>query len=261
MTDKIDDINAVYDFLELAESATTKKSALKYAKEVLKIEPDNLNALSMVAELTCTSKENLSEKYRKLIEEAEGKLKEQGYFDDYNIGEFWLIFETRPYMRLLSKYADNFIECGQFRLAIEEYNKMLKLCNNDNLGVRYSLMHLYTFFEDEHSALELLKIYPEDCTQFLLPLSVLYYKLGNLRKANQYLKSLCNINKDTYEFFNRMADNRNFEEYIENMSPYGYRPFTIEEFIIELKENRFLFSNMTSYFTWAKQKLNSKKSK
>lgn len=261
MSDKIDDINAVYDFLELAESATTKKSALKYAKEVLKIESDNLDALSMVAELTCTSKENLSEKYRKLIEEADKKLKEQGYFDDYNIGEFWGLLETRPYMRLLLKYADNFVECGQFRLAIEEYKKMLKLCKRDNLGVRYNLMHLYAFFEDEHSALELLKKCPDDSTQFLLPLSILYYKLGNFRKANNYLKSLCNVNKDTYEFFDRMTDNRNFEEYIENMLPYGYSPCTMEEFIVELQQNDFLFSNMKSYFKWAKQKLNSKRGK
>ncbi len=254
------DVETVYDYLELAESATTKKEALKYAKKAVELEPDNLDAMSMVIELTCTASEKLTEKYKDLIEEAERKLKEQGYFKDDNIGEFWLIFETRPYMRLLEKYASHFVQCGQMRLAISVYEKMLKLCTNDNLGVRYTLMHLYTFLEDEQSALELFNRYPEGSTQFLLPLSILYYKLGDLRKSNQYLKKLIAVNKDTYEFFNSLIDGSLMES-VSNMTPYGYRPFTIEEFIVECEENYFLFTSMPEYFVWAKKKVNSKRNK
>ncbi|MDE6780097.1 MAG: hypothetical protein K2J40_01375 [Ruminococcus sp.] len=257
-----DNADTVYDFLELAELADTKKDALKYAKQAVELEPDNLDALSLVAELTCTSKEKLSDKYEKLIAEAEEALHEQGYFEDDVIGEFWLMFETRPYMRLLQKYADNFVECGQMRLAVAQYEKMLGLCNNDNLGARYSLMHLYAYFEDEQSALELLKKYPEEGTQFLLPLSILYYKLGNLRKANHYLKKLCDLNEDTYKFFELITGkSKELKKVIENMNPYGYRPCTIEELIVETEENEFLFSNTTAYIIWAKQKLNAKKKK
>lgn len=254
------DVETVYDYLELAESATTKKEALKYAKKAVELEPDNLDAMSLVIELTCTASEKLTEKYKDLIEEAERKLKEQGYFKDDNIGEFWLIFETRPYMRLLEKYASHFVQCGQMRLAISVYEKMLKLCTNDNLGVRYTLMHLYTFLEDEQSALELFNRYPEGRTQFLLPLSILYYKLGDLRKSNQYLKKLIAVNKDTYEFFNSLIDGSLMES-VSNMTPYGYRPFTIEEFIVECEENYFLFTSMPEYFVWAKKKVNSKRNK
>lgn len=255
-----DDVETAYDFLELAESANTKKEALNYAKKAVELEPDNLDALAMVIELTCTSSEKLSEKYKALITEAEDKLKEQGYFADENIGEFWLIFETRPYMRLLEKYASHFVQCGQMRLAISVYEKMLELCTNDNLGVRYTLMHLYTFLEDEQSALELYEKYPEECTQFLLPLSILYYKLGNLRKSNQYLKKLIDVNKDTYKFFNGLIDGSLMES-VSNSFSYGYRPFTIEEFIIECQENYFLLSSMPEYFVWAKKKISSKRKK
>lgn len=253
-------VDTAYDYLELAESAATKKEALKYAKKAVELEPDNLDAMTMVIELTCTTNEKLTEKYKNLIEETENKLKEQGYFEDDNIGEFWLIFETRPYMRLLERYASHFVQCGQMRLAIAEYEKMLRLCNNDNLGVRYTLMHLYTFLEDEQSALELYKKYPEESTQFLLPLSILYYKLGDLRKANQYLKKLIEINEDTYEFFNALMDGSLMKS-VSEMDSYGYRPFTIEEFIIECEENYFLFSSMPEYFVWAKKKVNSKRNK
>lgn len=255
------DVETAYDYLELAESATTKKEALKYAKKAVELEPDNLDAMTLVIELTCTSSEKLTEKYKNLIAEAEDKLKEQGYFEDDNIGEFWLIFETRPYMRLLKKYASIFVQCGQMRLAVSVYEKMLKLCTNDNLGVRYTLMHLYTFLEDEQSVLELYEKYPDEGTQFLLPLSILYYKLGNLRKSNQYLKELIAVNKDTYKFFDGLTDGSLMKKSLSEMESYGYRPFTIEEFIVECEENYFLFASMPEYFLWAKKKVNSKRNK
>lgn len=246
------------DFLELAQSASSKSAALKYAKKALELDPDNIDAAVMTADLTASSIEKLLEKYKKLIGKAEEKLEAEGYFEENCVGEFWLIIETRPYMRLLYEYSDNLVTCGKMRLAAAEYEKMLRLCEGDNLGARYRLMHIYAFLEDEQSALGLLKKYPDDDTQFLLPLSVLYYKLGNLRESNKYLKKLCEINKDTRKFFNGVIKG-NLKQYLKNASPYGYRPFTIEEFAAEAVENSFLFACTSAYFDWAWQKLNSKR--
>lgn len=41
--------------------------------------------------------------------------------------------------------------------AIDEGQRLLDLCENDNLGVRYQLMHLYAYMEDEMHALALHK--------------------------------------------------------------------------------------------------------
>lgn len=247
------------DFLELAESATSRKAALKYAKKAVELDPNNLDAAVMVAEITASSGEKLLDKYKALIEKSEEKLKADGYFDDGSIGEFWLIFETRPYMRLLDKYSDSLVNCGKMRLAIAEYEKMLRLCTNDNLGARYRLMHLYVFLEDEQSAMKLFKEYPdEESTQFLLPLSILYYKLGSLREANSYLKRLCAVNKDTVKFLSGLA-NGDLEKYLKKMQlSFGYRPFTMEEFLVETEENVFLFENVSAYFEWAWQKVKTK---
>lgn len=247
-----------YDFLELAYSANTDKMALKYAKKAIELEPDNIDARSMVIELSNNSLEKLIEKYKALIVESEAILKKQGFFNNDNIGEFWLIFETRPYMRLLHKYSTLLVDCGQMRLAMAEFKKMLELCSNDNLGVRYNLMHLYAFFEDEQSALELFKTYPEDSTQFLLPLSILYYKLGNLRKSYQYLKKLLAVNEDICDFLNIIISGE-LEKFYDYTNSYGYRPFTIEELAIEYEENNFLFDSTPAYFIWAKHKINSNK--
>ncbi len=246
------------DFLELAEYATSKKSAMKYAKKAVELDPDNIDAAAMVAELSASSAEKLLEKYRKLIEETEKKLKSKGYFGEESIGEFWSIFETRPYMRLLDKYAEGLVQSGKMRLAIQTYEKMLKLCENDNLGARYRLMHLYTFLEDEQSALRLLDKYPEEeSTPFLLPMSILYYKLGNLTKSVDYLKRLFEINKDSFKFFKGIFKGDLLEDF-ENESPFSYRPYTIEEFVVETEQNVFLFETSSAYFEWAWQKIKTK---
>lgn len=113
----------------------------------------------------------------------------------------------------------------------------------------YRLMHLYAYLEDEQSALKLLEKYPDDeSTQFLLPMSILYYKLGNLTEATKYLKKLKEVNKDTYKFF-KCLYNHDLDDYLDNISPYGYRPFTIEEFIEELRTNIFCSPNQSHTLT------------
>ncbi len=261
MPDELTEENAKTseDFLELSEYASSKKDALKYAKKALELDPDNLDAEVAVAALSTTKIEKLTEKLKAIIEKGKKKLESEGYFDDDQVGNFWLITETRPYMRLLSRYADNLAECGQLRLAEATYKYMLKLCTNDNLGVRYNLMHIYAYFEDKEAAMKLLEKYPDDAScQFLLPLSILYYKLGDLREANRYLKALNDSNKDTRKFLSAV-NKANIMDLLDDINPLGYQPFTIEEFIIEFNENDFLFHTSFTYFDWATQKLKSKK--
>ena len=110
------------------------------------------------------------------------------------------------------------------------------------------------FFEDEKSALELSKKYDEKSTMFLLPLSVLYYKLGNLTKAAKYLRELQKIIEDTRRFFNAFIE-QVLDQYYDEMSGIGYKPFTIEEFLIEMQENGYLFAGTPQYVLWASRKL------
>lgn len=86
-------------------------------------------------------------------------MEKEGLMDGDSIGEFWGILETRPYMRLLNRYADFMAEAGMMGLAAKEYEEMIRLSENDNLGVRYSLMHVYAYLEQEEPALELHKKY------------------------------------------------------------------------------------------------------
>lgn len=80
-----------------------------------------------------------------------------GYMNKEYIGRFWSILETRPYMRVKYRYMDILKECGMLCFAISECEDMIRLCENDNLGIRHILMALYAFTENEEKALTLYK--------------------------------------------------------------------------------------------------------
>ena len=135
--------------------------------------------------------------------------------------------------------------------AAEQGEEMLRLCEGDNLGVRFRLMHIYAFLEQKDKALNLYKKFDEyKETQMLLPLSVLYFKMGDIEKAKEYLELLNDTNKDTKEFFTAINNNE-LDEHMAEVGDYGYRPFTIEEFIIELTDNNFLFTSAPLFLEWA----------
>ena len=61
--------------------------------------------------------------------------------------------------------------------------------------------------------------------------------------------------------FFRIYANGDKDECIDNINPFGYRPFSIEEFVAELSENNFMFILMDSYFKWGLKKLRNMKNK
>jgi tetratricopeptide (TPR) repeat protein len=63
----------------------------------------------------------------------------KNYLKD-SIGHFWMIHETRPFMRCLQAYADCFSDMGRFRDSVAVFEEMIKLNPNDNQGVRDQLL-------------------------------------------------------------------------------------------------------------------------
>lgn len=248
------------DFLELAENADNEGSALKYAKKALKLDPDNLDAERMVALISAEDQIDLLDKLEHALEHGEKVMKEIGCADEDSIGSYWGITETRPYMRLKMEYMNTLKDSGMIRKAMAECEDMICLNENDNMGVRFTLMHLYAFMEEEQKALELHKKYDSyEETQMLFPLSILYFKLADMEKAFEYLKRLLAANKDTKKFL-RAVVKGSLERYADELSDFGYRPFTIEELLTELMENRELFDTVPGYFYWANEMLKGKKS-
>ena len=158
-------------------------------------------------------------------------------------------------MRVCYTYFQTLIECGMMRCAINEGERLLKLSEGDSLGVRYQLMHLYAYTEDEMHALALHKKYGGyEETQMLPPLAILYYKQNQFDKAKDYLNRLAKVNRDTKKFMRLEAKHDGYSLRMER-GMHGYRPGTIEE-LVDAYLNSTYPLNATPHFSqWAYQYL------
>lgn len=241
------------DWLELAEKAWdagNESNAFRLARKALKLDPQNFDAESLC--IRCGSKDPFD--YMKKLEQAIARatkiMEREGYMDAESTGRFWGILETRPYMRLWDEYSQILLRLGMMRKAMSAYEEMIRLCENDNLGSRFALMHLYAFLEEEKKAASLYKQFEEcDQTMMVLPLSVLYYKMGDFIKAEKYLKRLAKFNKDTKAFFQSFVEDRTPPQI--ELNKYGYRPYSMEELLVDYSENDYLFKSVGLFFQWA----------
>ena len=180
------------DKIASAESLATKK---RYLKKALEIKPDDLDLNLMALALDNSSNPiKRLEKIDVMLNKEEKNLEEEGFFKDC-MGDFWLAFETRPYMRVLQQKLIMLCFLSRTLDAISLAERMLELCKNDNLGIRYILMKLYAIMLDDKKAKDLYARYKEESAFMLLPLAVLYYRLGQYKECDRTLKKLEKANK------------------------------------------------------------------
>lgn len=247
-----EDREDVWYYLDMAYEADSAEDALKYAEKALETDKNCLDAEIIIADLSNDDPEDLKTEYEILIKKAEKHLKEQDILNEENMGSFWGIIETRPYMRLRNFYIKLLQEMGKNKMAINECEDLLKLSENDNLGIRYTLISLYAFFEDEKNVLKLYKKYKENSTLMLLPIVAMYYKMDNYKKAKKYLDDLTEVNSELLDFVYSMGENDEIE--VEDVAQTGmYAPGSREEIIVAIAENPILYNNSLTFFLWLAQ--------
>ena len=238
------------DYLELAEGASSKRKALKYLAKACELDDRNIDAAMQFLELDAKNEQEYKVRLKELLEKARRQMEEDGFFTDECIGDFWGMIETRPFMRVYSAYLSSLMESGKLRLAVEAGRDMLRLCENDNMGIRYALMNCYAALEDVDGAEALLKQFEDDeSTMFFLPMSFLYYRVGQEDKAQEMLEKLMEVNRDTKKFFAAMTTKRVPKS---NASPYGYRLGTMDEYLECLKERPETYIGCADFWFWAK---------
>ena len=205
-------LDDAYELLDKAENAQSKTQAIKYAKEAYKMCPDCFDALLFQVHL-----EDNSIKSMKLLEKGlateKCRLEKEGFFTKDQIGHFYGIFETRPYIRGLYTKASCLINDGKVKQARDACKEILRLNENDNTGARYLLMAIYAYLEEENELLKLYKKYHEQSLETLFPLFTLYYKQGDNKKAQEYLNKINNANPHFIKYFKgTIKANPNIEE-------------------------------------------------
>ena len=160
------------ELLDEAYEAETEKEARRLAKKALEVYPDNIDAQTFLANM----EENPINRLKKLdwaIENARKLLEKEGYFEEDNIGAFWGILETRPYMRARNFRVETLVFLGRYRESVKECEELLKLCEGDNLGIRYKLIGLYCYLEEFDKCEKIFKKYDEESAFMLLPISIM----------------------------------------------------------------------------------------
>lgn len=238
-----------WDYMDMAYEADTEQEALKYARKALQADNKCLDAEAMIAELTSEDIDELKTTYEKLIRKAEKDLKEADIFNEENKGQFWLIVETRPYMRLRYSYVRLLLDMGKYRKAISECEDLLQLCESDNMGVRYLLISIYAFFEDELNVIRLHKRYEEEAnSQMLLPIIALYYKLDDYKKAESYLRKLKKVNDELEDVF---CSEEDIDDDLDDVIESGmYRFGSKEEIMVAMTDAGFLYTTTAGFYLW-----------
>ncbi|MRR57835.1 MAG: YecA family protein [Deltaproteobacteria bacterium] len=147
----------VYDAWE----APTRKRAVELARRALELSGDCADAFCILAELRAQTDEEAIDLYRQGIEAGRRALGKKAFREDAD--HFWLILETRPFMRAMDGLAVILSHTdGKESEAVEIWREMLRLNPGDNQGARYRLLSLLTELGRDAEAWELLEQYAED---------------------------------------------------------------------------------------------------
>jgi len=200
MTPKDKNLAIAQDIIWTAFETNSKAKRIRLSQQALEICSDCADAYVILADDLL--KEN-KERIAFLQEGVKAGRRALGprYFKD-DVGHFWGILETRPYMRALSALALYLDKDGQTNAAIEHYLELIRLNPNDNQGIRYLLIPLLVSINSFKQATELLKLYKEDIGVWVQYSRVLLHfkQRGNTKVARKSLDEAISCNPHVIEY-------------------------------------------------------------
>jgi tetratricopeptide (TPR) repeat protein len=220
---------------------SSQAKGLKLSNEALKLFPENVRALTYIADQE-ENNEKAALLYKKAADIGAKQLGPE-FFED-NKGYFWGMHETRPFMT--AKF--NYIECLMFLEnkdeAIAEMFEMLELNPNDNQGVRYMLSGVLLSKKLYKEYNELHQKYDEESTTWLFNRALyLYIKQGPSAMANKILKDANKANKHVIPIMTgKKAANPNIPDF--------YRPGDETEAVDYLSSSIEAWHNKPDSLVW-----------
>ena len=230
-----------------------KSKAIKLAKKALEINPDNIDAENFITKFETNTIRKLK-RYKETLDKEHIKLQKEEMFNKEEIGIFWGLIETRPYMRTKHCYMLTLMELGRYTEAIKQGEELLRLCKNDNQGIRYLMIGLYTVLEKFEECENLYKKYPENSTFMLFALSIMYYKKGDYKKTKKILKEIQENNEYILGYlkqeikFTKVKIN-NFE------AEGGYSCGSEAEAYFIVKDYKYLLATVPSFIEFVEREI------
>jgi tetratricopeptide (TPR) repeat protein len=143
---------------EAFETQGARRVAL--AREALEISQDCADAYLLLAEETASSLDEARELLEQGVAAGERALGSEPFEQD--VGHFWGLIETRPYMRARAAFAETLWALGRREEAVAHQRELLRLNPNDNQGVRYRQAEYLLALERYDELYELFAAYEDD---------------------------------------------------------------------------------------------------
>lgn len=188
-----------------AYDTPTKRKRVELARKALEISPDCADAYVLLAEESTRSVKKARLLYEQGVQAGERALGPDVFVHD--VGHFWGIVETRPYMRARSGLAQTLWALDERAEAIAHFADMLRLNPGDNQGIRYLLASCLIQIGDDDALGALLAQYDEDASATWMYTRALWLfrREGAGRKANAALRKALNVNPFVPEYLFGLA--------------------------------------------------------
>ncbi len=247
-----------YAYLAKAMESEDSERRMEFIKKSLEINPDFVEAkLFLLMNNDIEDPEKLQLNIEKILNEEEQRLKKEGITEEEYLGKYYEIDESQGYISAYETYIRCLRLQGKMRKAAEACRKVCRLDEDDNLEVRYSLIAIYAFLEEEKMAEDLYKKYSEERSRMLLPMIALYYKLGDEEKAISYLNIL---HKKTKGLKQAVKILKEAEEKIEDIMNLPYcKPNSKEDLIRSFMEASFVYETIPNFLNWMEELIPTKK--
>lgn len=181
-------LDAAKRIMSEARREADRDRRIMLAQKALNISPNCVEAYLLLAEEQSESLEDDCKLFRQGVEAGERVFDEQYFIE--NMGFFWGITETRPYMLARQGLADCLAQMGVYEDALFHYRELLALNPNDNQGVRYSLLALLIRLKRGQEAEALWERYNQDATAAWLYSRALldFQRIGNVAQSISTLR-------------------------------------------------------------------------
>ncbi len=191
-------LNAAQDLVYEAWEASTRQQRVKLAKQALKISELCADAWLVLAEETAGNTAVQRDYLEKAVAAGQAAIHQTvgPHAFEQEAGHFWSILETRPYMRARVALAESLWDSNERQQAVAHWQDLLRLCPNDNLGIRYILGSKLLELDQLAEARDLLEAYDEpDSAEWSYSFALLQFKLaGASQSAAKALAAAINTN-------------------------------------------------------------------
>ncbi len=218
---------------------THGRRRVQLARQALQLDPNCTDAHVILAEQAGTIEDELGH-YRRGMEAAE-RILGSDFFAE-NVGHFWGISATRPYMRARFGLAESLTAIGRVNEGIEHYQELLRLNPNDNQGVRYVLLPKLLAAGRDLDAARLLKDFDEESANWAYARALLAFRLsGRSAAASRELRDAFRTNAHVPELLGSDTP---------IPQPPHYAPGSYEEACVAADELRPAFQATPGALDW-----------